>query len=140
MVGLFGKRLRAARRLILFATLMAFAAGVIGFLRHDITVHGVPLPIFTGLVTALVVGSAAALTSVLLPSLAAFVEATAIARLAAAVAAFCYPEFGTVMQQSPLLSATVVVGGAIALRRLAELPAARRSPVLAALPSRRIAA
>lgn len=140
MVGLFGKRLRAARRLILFATLMAFAAGVIGFLRHDITVHGVPLPIFTGLVTALVVGSAAALTSVLLPSLAAFVEATAIPRLAAAVAAFCYPEFGTVMQQSPLLSATVVVGGAVALRRLASLPAARRSPVFAALPSRRLAA
>ena len=138
MVGLFGKRLRAARRLILFATLMAFAAGVIGFLRHDITVHGVPLPIFTGLVTALVVGSAATLTSVLLPALAAFVEATA--RLAAAGAAFCYPELGTVLQQSPLLSATVVVGGAIALRRLAELPAARRSPVLAALPSRRIAA
>lgn len=140
MIGLFGKRLRAARRLILFATLMAFAAGVIGFLRHGIQVHGVPLPLFTGLVTALVVGSAATLTSVLLPALAAFVEATAIARLAAAVAAFLYPEFGTVMQQSPLVSATVVVGGAIALRRLAELPAARRSPVLAALPSRRLAA
>lgn len=140
MAGLVAQRLRAARHLILFATLMAFAAGVIGFLRHDLTVHGVPLPLFTGLVTALIVGTAATAISVVLPAHAAFVEATAIARLAAAVAAFGYPEFGTALQQSPFLSATVVVGGAITLRCLASLPAARRSPVFAALPSRRLAA
>lgn len=140
MAGLIGQRLRAARGLILFATIMAFAAGVIGFLRHDVTVHGLPLPLFTGLVTALVVGAAATATSVLLPALAAFVEATAIARLMAALAAFSHPEFGAAMQQSPFLAATVVVGGAIALRRLASLPVAQRSPVLAALPSRRLAA
>src|SRR5690606_11529179 len=140
MVGLVGRRLRAARRLILFATLMAFAAGVIGFLRHDITVHGVPLPLFTGLLTATVVGVAATLTSVLLPALAAFVEATAIARLAAAVAAFGHPEFGTAMQQSPLLAATVVVGGALVIRRLTTHPGAREWSVIASLRSRHIAA
>lgn len=140
MLALVGQRLRAARRLILFATLMAFAAGVIGFLRHDITVHGVPLPLFTGLVTALVVGTAATVTSVLLPALAAFVEATAIARLAAAVAAFGHPEFGAAMQHSPLLAATVVVGGALVICRLTAHPAAREWSVIAFLPSRHIAA
>ena len=91
-------------------------------------------------VTALVVGTAATVTSVLLPALAAFVEATAIARLAAAVAAFGHPEFGAAMQHSPLLAATVVVGGALVIRRLTAHPAAREWSVIAFLPSRHIAA
>ncbi len=140
MLGLVGQRLRDARRLILFATGMAFAAGVIAFLRHDVTVHGMPLPLFTGLLYAGFVGAAAAVTSVALPALGPFVEATAIARLGAAVLAFGSPEAGAALQQSALLSATVVVGGAVMIRRLAALPAARAWPALALLPSRRLPA
>jgi hypothetical protein len=138
--GLVWRRLREARRLILFATGMAFAAGVIAFLRHDVTVHGMPLPLFTGLLYAGFVGAAATVTGVALPALGPFVEATAIARLGAAVLAFGSPEAGAALQQSPLLGATVVVGGAVVIRWLAALPAARRWPALAFLPSRRPAA
>lgn len=137
MLGLVGQRLHDARGLIRFATAMAFAAGVIAYLRHDATVHGMPLPLFTGLVCALVVGTAAAVTSIVLPALGVFIEAAAIARLGAAVAAFGSPEVGTALQHSPLLSATVIVGGTILIRKATAHPAAGRWPVLGLLPSRR---
>ncbi len=140
MPGPILRRLHDARSLILFATAMAFAAGVVGFLRHDITVHGMPLPLFTGLVSAAVVGLAAVATSVVLPALGPFVEATAMARLGTAVAAFASPGFGAALHHSPMLSATVVVAGAVAVRKLVTLPAARHWPVLAMLPSRRLPA
>lgn len=134
------RRLRDARGLILFATGMAFAAGVVAFLRHDATIHGMPLPLYTGLLYAGLVGAAATATSAALPALGPFVEATAIARLGAAVLAFGSPAAGATLQQSPLLGATVVVGGAVAIQRLAALAAARDWPALAFLPSRRLAA
>lgn len=140
MAGLVAQRLRAARHLILFATFMAFAAGVIAFLRYDISVRGLPLPIFTGLVYASLVGTAVTVTSVALPALAAFVEATAISRLVAAIAAIAMPEFGHAMQTSPFPGATVVVAGAIVIRKLTTLVTARRPALLGLLPSQRIAA
>lgn len=112
------QRFREAQRLILFATLLSFAAGVMTFLRYDLVVHGMPLPLFTGLLYAGFVGTAAAVTSIVLPALRAMIEAAAISRFGVALAAFGLPEFGAAIQQSPLFSATLIVAGAIAIRKL----------------------
>ncbi|MDW4549837.1 hypothetical protein R5H32_10770 [Defluviimonas sp. D31] len=112
------QRFSEARRLILFATVMAFAAGVVSFLRYDVAIHGLPLPIITGALYALFVGTAATVTSVLLPALCAMIEAVAISRFGVAVVAFGAPDFGLALHQSPLFGAAAVIGGAVLVRKL----------------------
>lgn len=119
MTSTIATRFHDARGLVLFATTLAFAAGVIGFLRHGGAVYGLPVPLFTGLVYAAFVGTAALATSIALPALGAMIGAVAISRLGTAVLSFGWPDFGTALQHSPMLSATVVVGGALVVRRLA---------------------
>ncbi|WP_347310485.1 hypothetical protein [Defluviimonas sp. SAOS-178_SWC] len=132
------QRFRDARRLILFATLMAFTAGVVTYLRYDMTVGILPLPLYTGLVYAVLIGAAATISSIVLPVLGAFIEATAISRLGVALAAYGSPDFGLALQQSPFLSATAVVGGAILIRKATAHPSAQGWAFLGHLPSRRI--
>ena len=140
MAAVIAERFRSARALILFVTIMSFTAGVIAFLRYDAVVYGLPLPIFTGLVYATLIGSAALVTSIALPALRAMIEAAAISRLGVATASFGLPEFGAALQHSPMLSATAIVGGAILIRKLSEHPRARDWAPLRRLPSRQIAA
>lgn len=115
---LLAQRLREARRLLAVVTLLAFAAGGLMYLRHDLVVCGMPIALFTGLTYAAVVGLAAALTLMLLPALAAMIEAMAISRLGVALAAAGFPDFGQALIGSPILSATAVVLGAVLVRRL----------------------
>ncbi|MCB2114804.1 MAG: hypothetical protein KDE00_00495 [Rhodobacteraceae bacterium] len=140
MAGLIAQRFRSARALIAFVTLMSFTAGVVTYLRYDIVVHGLPLPIFTGLLYAALIGTAALFTSIALPALRAMIEAAAISRLGVATVSFGLPEFGQALQHSPMLSATVIVGGAILIRKFSEHPRARDWAPLRHLPSRQIAA
>ena len=126
------QRFSEARRLILFATVMAFAAGVVSFLRYDVAIHGLPLPIITGALYALFVGTAATVTSVLLPALCAMIEAVAISRLGVAVAAFGAPDFGLALHQSPLFGAAAVIGGAILVRKLMGVRRITQAPAAVA--------
>jgi hypothetical protein len=112
------RRLRDNRRVLAVATLLAFAAGGLMYLRYDAVVFGMPLAVFTGLTYAVVVGTAAAITLVVLPALAAMIEAVAVSRFAVALAAAGFPDFGQAMVTSPMLSATTIVLGAVVVRRL----------------------
>lgn len=112
------QRLRRETRLLGFVTALAFLAGFVMYLRYDVTVRGMPLPLFTGLVYAGFVGTAATVVSLILPALRAMIEAAAISRLGVALAAYGMPEFGLKLAMSPLLSATFVVLGAIVVRKL----------------------
>lgn len=117
-------RLRTERRLLVFVTAMAFLAGVLLYLRYDIWVRGMPLPLFTGLLYATFVGTAAAVTLMVVPALRLMIEAVAISRLGVAVAAFGVPEFGAKLIASPIFSATVVILGAIVAKEIKKgLPA-----------------
>ncbi len=125
------RRLREERRLIAFATTLAFAAGCLMYLRYNVTVFGMPLPLFTGLFYAGFIGTAVTVTTLLLPALRSLVEAVAISRFGVALAAFVSPEFGVKLIASPILSATVVLLGAFAIRRLLALESLSRWSVTA---------
>jgi hypothetical protein len=112
------RRLRDNRRVLAIATLLAFAAGGLMYLRYDAVVFGMPLAVFTGLTYAVVVGTAAAITLVVLPALATMIEAVALARFGVALAAAGFPDFGQALVTSPMLSATTIVLGAVVVRRL----------------------
>lgn len=134
-------RLRTERRLLVFVTAMAFLAGVLLYLRYDIWVRGMPLPLFTGLLYATFVGTAAAVTLMVVPALRIMIEAVAISRLGVAVAAYGMPAFGAKLITSPIFSATVVILAAIAVKEirkglpvLAAYRAASATPGFAPVP------
>lgn len=112
------RRLRRETRLLGFVISLSFLAGFVMYVRYDVVVMGMPMPLFTGLLYAGFVGTAATLVSLLLPALRAMIEAAAISRLGVAMAAYGVPEFGLKLATSPLLSATVIVVGAVLVRKL----------------------
>ena len=117
-----------------FATLMAFSAGVIMYSQAGIVLpNGMPLHLFTGIVYAIVVGPAAFLTCLFLPAVSSLIEPVALTRMGYAVGVVSFPEFAEIVLGSPLLTAGIIVGGAIMLQRLARwakpyLPELRPSP------------
>ncbi|MDI3335466.1 hypothetical protein QKW60_03520 [Defluviimonas aestuarii] len=112
------RRLHRETRLLGFVISLSFLAGFVMYVRYDVMVFGMPMPLFTGLLYAGFVGTAATLVSLLLPALRAMIEAAAISRLGIALAAYGVPEFGLKLATSPLLSATVIVVGAVLVRKL----------------------
>lgn len=112
LLNLVALRVFRERRRLAFVAALAFAAGYIMYLRFAGSVLGLPVPVFTGFVYATFVGCAALMTSVLVPRLRFTVELVAVSRLLFSLLVFYAPELTEPMRASPLVSATIVVGGA----------------------------
>jgi hypothetical protein len=109
---------RERRRTGLVATL----AGVSGalFCSHiPATVAGIPLPLFIGVLYGIAFGLATLTVSLIAPRLRFAMEAFAVARLLYALTAAAVPGIAYAAITTPLLNATVVVLGGIAIARLA---------------------
>lgn len=105
-------RLYRERRRVAFVTSLAFLAGFVMYSGFEGLAFGLPVPVFTGIVYALFVGVAAVMTSLLVPRLRHTLELVAISRLLFSVLVLYAPELTEPMRSSPLISATIVVGGA----------------------------
>ncbi|MCV2871425.1 hypothetical protein OEZ71_03855 [Defluviimonas sp. WL0050] len=127
----FARRLRRETRLLRFVIGLSFLAGFVMYMRYDVIVMGMPMPIFTGLFYAAFIGTTATIVSLLLPALRTMIEAAAISRLGVALAAYGVPEFGLKLAMSPLLSATVIILGAVLVRKLFRTEAFAHWSVLA---------
>ena len=113
---------RTNKSKIAFATLMAFSAGVVMYSNSDMMMaNGIPLPLFTGFLYAFVVGPAAFLTCLFLPAVSTLIEPVALTRMGYAVGVASFPEFADMVLDSPMLTAGIIVGGAIALQRLVRI-------------------
>lgn len=95
---------------------LAFVAGVLFYANYRFEVLGMPLPVYTGLLYAVVIGFVGAVVYACLPGLQLMMETVAISRLGIAVWAFNNPEQGAQLLASPLVSATLVIAGAIVIR------------------------
>ncbi|WP_316650173.1 hypothetical protein [Ovoidimarina sediminis] len=97
-----------------------------------VTVGGlnVPIMLFAGASYAIAVFFTACLTTYFLPGLRHLADAVAVMRLVVGLGALTMPGFAHTLIQSPILSATLVVGGAGLL--LAALPMARAQGSVAA--------
>ncbi|CUK09243.1 hypothetical protein RUE5091_03154 [Ruegeria denitrificans] len=95
---------------------MSFVAGATLYSHFTGTQMGIPAPIIIGFFYMVAVVVAAVVTTLLLPGLRRFTDAVAVTRLSFAVwvAATQSYELAT----SPLVSATIVVGGAIVLLQI----------------------
>lgn len=93
-------------------------AGAIFYLRANVQVMGVPVPLLTGAIYAGVVGPIALLCCLFLPSLRFMIEAVAVSRLAFACFVYYVPEIGYKILASPFLTALVVVTGGALVSRL----------------------
>lgn len=102
---------------------IAVSAGVAGALFYGHLASpagGLPVWALAGLMYAVMVGASAAVMFRLLPRFRQFVELTALSRLLLALASIAAPDLAVAMTTSPLLNATLVVGGAMLLRGLAR--------------------
>ncbi len=106
------------RRRTLVAAGLAFLAGYIFYMKFNGYIHGMPIPVFTGLFYGFFVGLAALAMGVFLPNLRFTVEVIALSRLLFAIFVWQVPELGQQLLDSPLINATIVVGGAYLLNKL----------------------
>ncbi len=120
----FWHRIYCERRRVGLVTALAFLAGYILYARVDMSVLGVNLPVLTGLLYAAFVGPAALATFLFMPALRLLTEAVALSRLGFACFVYCVPDPGLTLASLPLVNASLVIGGALALcwlgRRLAR--------------------
>lgn len=101
---------------------MAFSAGVVMYSGSELVLpNGVPLPLFTGFLYAMIVGPAAFLTCLFLPAVSTLIEPIALSRMGYAVGVVSFPQFASMVVDSPMLTAGIIVGGAVILQRLARL-------------------
>jgi hypothetical protein len=103
------------RRLYSIAFL-AFSAGYVLYSHIDVMRYGMPVPVLTGLIYMGAIVCATVVTTYFLPGLTKVTDAVAVTRLGFAlwIAATQSHELAA----SPVLGATVVVGGAIVLLQL----------------------
>lgn len=97
---------------------MAFLAGVLFYLRSDLYINGIHISLITGLVYATVVGSAAALVCLFLPSMRFMIEAIAVSRVCLALLVLSMPNLGYAIISSPLMTAFIVVLGGSLISRV----------------------
>lgn len=114
--GLWSSIFRERRRLLLVSAL-AFLAGVIFYIRTDIYIHGVHASLIIGAIYAVVVGFAALLVCLFLPSLRFMIEAVAVSRLVFSLFVLVQPDIGYKILAMPALNATLVVFGGILISR-----------------------
>ncbi len=101
-----------------FVCSLAFLAGVLFYLNADLYVRGVHVAFMTGAIYAFIVGSAALLVCLFLPSLRFMIEAVAVSRLALSFFVLMVPEIGYKILADPMLTAFLVVFGGAAVSRL----------------------
>ena len=107
------------RKRLTFVTALAFLAGVVLYLRSDIThVGSVPVPLLTGIIYAAIIGPTALFFCLFLPSIRFMIEAIAVSRLVFAFFVFFVPEVGYQVLASPFATATVVVVGGFFVSRM----------------------
>lgn len=111
MVGKQQQTLRQKRGRIAFVTVLAFFSGVVLYLRTDILILGIPLPLVTGLLYAAIIGPATIAIFAFLPALSRMIENLALSRLSVSVFVFIFPGPGDVLLASPHLMAAFVVAG-----------------------------
>ncbi len=103
------------RRLYAIAFL-AFAAGYVLYSHIEVTRFGMPLPVFTGLLYMSMIVFATAVSTYFLPKLARVTDAVAVTRLGFAVWVAGTQSYE--VAASPLIGATIVIGGAMVLLQL----------------------
>ena len=109
---------------VAWVCVVAGLAGVAGCLFYghaEGSVGPAPLWLYAGTMYAGLIGASAAAIYWALPKLRHFIELTAVSRLFLALVAFLVPEIAEIMITSPVLNATMVVGGALMLRQLLGL-------------------
>ncbi len=106
------------RRRLLFVTSLAFLAGALFYLRSDLDIQGVHASVVIGAIYALVVGLAALLVCLFLPSLRFMVEAVAVSRLLFSFFVLAQPAIGYKILAMPTLNAAIVVSGGLIISRL----------------------
>ena len=118
MASLARRIWRERRRTGLVAGLAAIS-GALFYSHIPATVAGIPLPLFIGALYGIAFGLATLTVSLIAPRLRFAMEAFALARLLYALAAAAVPGIAYAAITTPLLNATVVVLGGIAIARLA---------------------
>lgn len=97
---------------------MAGFSGMILYAQLDAMAFGLPFPLFAGILYAGIVGVSSLLICAVVPGLRHMIELVAVSRLLLAIVGLAIPALGIAVITSPLLSATLVVGGAALVRAL----------------------
>lgn len=105
----------AQRQRALRVAVLSFLAGLFLYLGRSGEVYGLPTPIFTGLLYATFVTPAAVATALWLPGLTALSDAVQWARLGFAAGVAAFPAVLRPVADQPLLAATVVILGGMAI-------------------------
>ncbi|WP_136645489.1 hypothetical protein [Tabrizicola sp. YIM 78059] len=108
--GIAAQRHRALR-----VAVLSFLAGLLLHVDRTGHVGNLPIPLFTGLLYMAFVTPAAVATALLLPGLTALSDAVQWARLAFAAAVAAFPAVLRPVADQPLLGATVVILGGMAI-------------------------
>ena len=103
---------------------LALVAGLSGYLMYsgiELRIGMLPFAVAAGLIYFGVVGTMATVLIMLKPAFGTLLELMAVSRLVVALAVVQNPEFGARVISSPMLSATLVVGGALLMRFATQL-------------------
>ena len=110
---------RESRR-ILSVTALAFFTGALFYLRHDLSVQGIPLPLITALLYASIIAPITIGMLMFLPAWGAMIEYLALSRFFVASTVFYFPVIGAELLASPLLMAALVIAGGLVIARIAR--------------------
>ena len=117
LLNALGAVIYRERRRLTFVTTMAFLAGFLFYFNADASIHGVHVAFVTGAIYAGVVGTAAFLICLFLPSMRFMIEAVAISRLGLSLFVLMHPALGFQILANPMLTAFLIVfGGAVISR------------------------
>ena len=117
--------LRGQSKRIARVTALAFLAGALFYLRHDIFVFGIPLPLMTALLYAAIIAPSTFAILMFLPAWGAMIEYLALSRFFVASAVFYFPTIGPDLLASPLLMAAFIIAGGILIARIARAVSSR---------------
>ena len=110
-------RLFQERRRLGFVIGLAFFSGFFMYLRSELQVFGLPVALVTGGIYAAVVGACALFVCLFLPSMRFMIEAVAVSRLILSLAILAMPGIGPLVLSDPLVTASVIVLGGMAVSR-----------------------
>lgn len=108
---------------------LAFMSGFLMCLHHPGYVGPLPAGLFAGLLYAGLITPAAVATAVLLPGLTRLSDAVQVSRLVFACAVALFPAVCRPLADQPVVNATLVILGGMAIMALA-----RHAPRLASMP------
>ena len=112
------QRVHSERRRLAFVVALAFLAGFLFYARANIYIHGIHVSLIIGAVYAIVIGTVALAVCLVMPSMRFMVEAAAVSRLSLAVFVLAVPDLGYPILANPMMTAFVVVTGAVFVSRL----------------------